>query len=212
MSEKVPIQNYRVKKFWNTVSKLFGNPNLTMNSPALLRIKQYAVKYFNPGDTVLDFGCGPGDITVEIAKKTKHVYAVDLSEGMVKAGVQKAKEQNIENVKFLNTDLFDRSFQNTSFDVITAFNVLQYIQDKNELYQKIHELIKPQGLFISTTACLRERHSPLRFLLSGLTLLGIVPKIIFYKTAELENEIKKAGFTIIETSDLPERFIVAKKD
>lgn len=207
-------QKDKAEKFWDTVSKRFGNSNRTINSPALLRVRQNSDKYFKPTDTVLDFGCGPGDITFEIARKTQEVYGIDYSEGMVEAAHQKAKEQNLENVKFLKTDLFDGSFQNNSFDVITAFNVLHYIHDKNELYKKIYELLKPQGLFISSTACLRERLSPLRFLLSGLTWFGVMPKMIFYKTAELENEIKKTGFTLVETiniAKLPERFIVAKK-
>ena len=51
--------------------------------------------------------------------------------------------------------------------------------------------------------------------MSILTTIGVVPKMIFYKTSELENEIEKAGFSIVATFDiakLPERFIVAKKD
>jgi len=52
-------------------------------------------------------------------------------------------------------------------------------------------------------------------MMAGLTGLKIVPEIIFYKTSELENEIKESGFTIIEATDiakLPERFIIARKD
>jgi len=215
MTEIISIQNDRAKKFWNLVSKIFDNPKRTMNSPALLTVKQNSDKYFKPTDTVLDFGCGPGDITYEIALKTKEVYGIDFSEGMVQAANKKAKEHNLENVKYLNADLFDRSFQNISFDIVTAFNVLQYIQDKNQLYKKIHEILKPQGLFISSTACLGERHSPTRFLLSALTSLRVAPKIIFYKKTELENEMKKVGFSIIKTTDiakLPERFIIARKE
>lgn len=208
-------QKDKAEKFWDTVSKRFGNPNRTINSPALLTVRQNSDKYFKRTDTVLDFGCGQGDITFEIAQKTKEVYGIDYSKGMIVAAHQMTKEHNLENVKFLKTDLFDGSFQNNSFDVITAFNVLHYIYDKNELYKKIYELLKPQGLFISSTACLRERLSTLRFIMSGLTSFGVVPKMIFYKTRELENEIEKADFTLVETTNItkfPERFIVAKKN
>ncbi len=215
MTAKDTKQKDKAEKFWDSVSKRFGNPNQTSNSPALLSVKQHSDKYFTSTNTVLDFGCGAGDITLEIARKTLKVYGIDYSQGMIDAAIQKSKEKNTKNVDFLKTDLFDISFQNNSFDVVTAFNVLHYLTDKKRNYNRIYELLKPQGLFLSSTACLGERYSLVRFLMSILTNIGIVPKMIFYKTSELESEIEKAGFSIIETfniTKLPERFIVAKKD
>ncbi|MBY0425377.1 MAG: class I SAM-dependent methyltransferase, partial [Cytophagales bacterium] len=134
---------------------------------------------------------------------------------MIEASEQKANSQNIATAKFSKADLFNVSFQNSSFDTVSTFNVLHYIHDKRDFYLRIHELLKPNGLFISSTACLRERGSILRFIMSGLTAFNFVPKMIFYKTSELETEIREAGFTILESyniTKLPERFIIARKD
>ena len=215
MTEKDTKKKDNAKKFWDSVSKRFGKPNQTTNSPALLSVKQHSDKYFKSTDTILDFGCGTGDITLEIAGKTRKVTGIDYSDGMIDAAIQKAKEQNSGNVDFLKTDLFDINFLDHSFDVVTAFNVLHYISDKKRNYSKVYELLKPQGLFISSTACLGERYSLLRFLMAILTTIGVVPKMISYKKSDLENEIEKAGFSIVAAFDiakLPERFIVAKKD
>jgi ubiquinone/menaquinone biosynthesis C-methylase UbiE len=62
-----PKQMDKTVKFWDNVSKRFGNTNRTMNSPALQTIRQNANKYFTSTDKILDIGCGPGDITLEIA-------------------------------------------------------------------------------------------------------------------------------------------------
>ena len=202
------------ERFWDNVSKRFGNSNRTMNSPALQTIRQNADKYFTPTDKILDIGCGPGDITFEIARKTQEVFATDISEGMIDAAKQKAVGQNINNIKFFRTDLFNKNFQTASFDVITAFNMLHYVTVKQPLYDKIYEYLKPQGFFISSTACLRERKSALRFMMAGMSTFNIGPEILFYKTSELESEIEDSGFTIIEAIDiarLPERFIIARK-
>jgi len=185
-----------------------------MNSPALQIVRQKAGIYFTPTDKVLDIGCGPGDITFEIARKTHEVFATDISEGMISSAKQNAVKKNITNILFYQTDLLDTKFQSGSFDVITAFNMLQYINDRRNHYCKIFELLRPNGLFISSTACFRERKSALRFVMAGLTLLKIVPEIFFYKKTELDSEIKESGFTIKEASDiskLPERFIIAIK-
>ena len=203
------------ERFWDSVSKRFRDSNRMMNSPALRTINQNAGKYFKPTDKILDIGCGPGDITFEMARKTQEVYATDISEGMIGVAKQKAIIKNITNIHFIQTDLFDMKFQSGSFDVITAFNMLQYVNVKQNLYDKIYELLKPHGLFISSTVCLRERRSALRFIMAGLTALKIVPEILFYKKAELESEIQESGFTINDASDIskiPERFIIAIKD
>ena len=205
----------RSEKFWNNISKWFSNSNRTMNSPALQTMKQSADKYFTPTDKILDIGCGPGDITIEIARKTQLVYATDISGGMIKAAEQEAVKQNIYNIQFFRTDLIDANFQTGSFDVITAFNMLQYILDKQHFYDRILEFLKPQGLFISSTPCLRERKPVVRYILKGLTTLNFVPDIVFYKVSELENEMKESGFSIVEATNiakLPERLIVARKD
>lgn len=213
MEERKPTG--KPEKFWDIVSKRFVNSKRTMNSPALQTIKNDVDKFFKSTDLVLDFGCGPGDITLVIAQNTQKVYATDISIGMIEAAKEKACEQSISNIKFIRTNLSDGKFQSNSFDKITAFNVLQYIEDKKQLYSKIHELLKPQGLFISSTVCFRERKSAHRFLMAGLTKLKIVPKIFLYKTSELENEIKDAGFKIIDAMNIakiPDRFIIARKD
>jgi ubiquinone/menaquinone biosynthesis C-methylase UbiE len=55
-------------------------------------------------DTVVDFGCGPGYFTVELAKKAKNVVAIDVSLEMLKKAQNKTKRAHIENVKFLQSD------------------------------------------------------------------------------------------------------------
>ena len=164
---------------------------------------------------MLDIGCGPGDITFEIARRAKMVYATDISGGMITSAEQKAAEQKINNTTFIRTDLRDDNFQAGSFDAITAFNMLQYVSDRQHLYEKINEYLRPNGLFLLATACLRERRTGLRFIMGPMSLFRIGPEILFYTKSELENDIREAGFTIIEATDitqLPERFIVARKE
>ena len=134
---------------------------------------------------------------------------------MIYSAKNRAVEQNINNIKFIRTNISDKSFQGFSFDIITAFNMLQYVTERQQLYSAIYQNLKPQGLFISSTACLGERKSMIRFMLTGMSILKIGPDIGFYKASELEHEIQTSGFTIIEAADiakLPERFIIARKD
>jgi 2-polyprenyl-3-methyl-5-hydroxy-6-metoxy-1,4-benzoquinol methylase len=201
------------EKFWDWVSGGSDSGDAT-KSPLLKAIDSHSHQYLHATDTVLDLGCGPGGLTLELARKTQMVYGVDISGGMIEVARAKAEAKNVWNVKFIKGDLFSEDFEPNTFDVIVAFNVLKYISDRKRLYKRMHELLRPDGLFISATACLGERKSVLRLVLSAVTKLGIVPEMTFLTIAELEDEITSSGFTMAEAqsiSEVPERFLIARR-
>ena len=64
------------------------------------------------GMKVLDIGCGPGDITFEIARKTQEVFATDISEGMISAAKQNAiKKKVLTRNAVLGNFFMECSFQ-----------------------------------------------------------------------------------------------------
>ncbi len=164
--------------------------------------------------SVLDFGCGVGDLTNAIAEKVKAVHAIDISSGMLEVARARASQRGIGNVTFVQSDLLDVDHPEGGFDVVTAFNVLHYVEDTAAASRRISELLSPGGLFISSTACLGERRSLLGTLVFILTKLKVVPYMRFYAKSELEDMIARGGFQIVEIrklSKLPEYFIVAQK-
>lgn len=171
-----------------------------------------AQRHLSSGQEVLDFGCGTGDLTLAIAEMVKSVQAIDTSPGMLE--VAQAKASDVGNVEFANSSIDDVRRPQNPFHVVTAFNVLHYVEDIEADARNVGNLLSPGGLFISSTACLGERRSLLGFLVLALTKLGIMPTTRFCRKSELENSISSGGFQIIESvklSSLPEYFIVAKK-
>jgi len=200
------------EKFFDRVSKKMNKP-MKLKQTALKTIASTS-KFLKTDYVVLDFGCGPGTITNEIAENVKMIHAIDLSSGMIEVAKGKSEERKIKNVNFTQSTIFDERFESESFDVILTFNVLHYIEDTQKIMQRVNELLKPGGVFISATACLRERRSFLSILMVLLTKIRIIPAMRFFKISELENIIEKGKFRIMETknlSNLPDCFIVAKK-
>lgn len=84
----------------------------------------------------------------------------------------------------------------------------------------MNDLLKPGGLIITLTACLKEKRTFIGVLSSSfifiLSKMRILPNIKFFKMNELEETLNTGGFKIIETDiliDIPatEYFIVAQK-
>ena len=73
------------------------NPIRRLIQPPSELIEKLAI---NPNDVVIDFGCGPGYYTIELAKKAKRVVAVDLSAEMLKKTQNKAEKEELRTSSF----------------------------------------------------------------------------------------------------------------
>ncbi len=203
----------KTEKFWDRMARVYNNPNYKPKGVALKTIKA-SLLYLKNNQSVLDFGCGPGTLSLEIAKHVATVTGVDISSGMISVANSLAKDQCNSNVVFLQASIFDNSLKEQSFDVIVAFNVLHFVNDEKSV-SRLNSLLKPGGIFISATACVKEKVSPLRILMAPLKWLGIIPPMQYFTLGELEDIIKKGNFKILETqklSGLPDYFIAAQKN
>ena len=106
---------------------------------------------------------------------------------MIEAAKRGAVERKIENVDFAYTTIFDERYKKESFDVIMAFGILHVLDDAQQAIQRITELLKSGGFFISTTPCLKEKMAltnkfQLYFYLL-LIKIGLLPNILSRFTA-----------------------------
>jgi 2-polyprenyl-3-methyl-5-hydroxy-6-metoxy-1,4-benzoquinol methylase len=198
--------------FFDKVSRRSKNPS-KLGDVANKTI-QLSKAHLTREQIVLDFGCGPGALTNALAPSVAHIHAIDTSAGMLEVARAQAAEGNIDNVEYAQRDLFDDRLTDGSFDVVLAFNVLHYIDEMPALMARVHALLKPGGLFISSTACIGEKFTLLGALVFVVTGIGLVPKMRFYRVTELEGLFGAGGFDIVDArtlSKLHERFIVAKR-
>jgi len=164
-------------------------------------------------DNVLDYGCGTGTAAIEIASSVKKVKGIDISSKMIEAAKGKTVERKVKNIDFAQTTIFDEKLEKGSFDVILCFNLLHLVEDMPKVMQRINELLKPGGLIISATPCIRGTFFGV--LLSPVSKIGLIPPIKSFKISELEDSIANGNFEIVETECLHQRsqqyFIAAKK-
>ena len=203
----------RSEKFWDRMANNYDRVE-KKDEQTYIKIIEKTKMYLKISDIVLDYGCGTGLISNEIADNVKVIRAIDISSKMIEIAKRKADGRKIKNIDYAHSTIFDERYKRGSFDVILVFYILHLLEDPHKVMQRINELLKPGGLIISTTPCMGEK-TFLSILLSLVSKIGLIPKIRSFKISELEDLIANVNFEIVETECLNQSgqqyFIVAKK-
>jgi len=207
------------EKFWDQSASNYDNTEGRFEF-IHSRSRENTKRYLKDTDIVLDYGCGTGTTACEISGLVKSVRAIDISTGMIEIAKGKATTGSVVNVDFEQADIFDEEFENGSFDVVLAFNMLHTVPDPESVVQRTVELLKPGALFISVTPCLGGKKSALVslqiLLVRVLLKVGVIPvPIRQLKSPDLDDLMDDEMLQVIETEEIfkgaSSYFMVAKK-
>jgi 2-polyprenyl-3-methyl-5-hydroxy-6-metoxy-1,4-benzoquinol methylase len=193
------------RMFWDKMSTGYDE-HMQAYGQAHIRTVENIRKRLRPDDVVLDFGCGTGSYSVEIADRVKTVSGIDLSSKMIRAAKRKAESSNCGNVEFFQSTIFDKRWKRESVDAVVAVGILHLLGNPSKAVRRIHELLKPEGWFISSTPCRIEDSLPLAVISNSAFLLGrigISPLMRFFHAPELERIISGGDFRIVDAENHP---------
>ncbi len=108
----------------------------------------YLVPSLRPGQRVLDFGCGPGTISVGLAKLVApgEMHGVDMEESQIELARAVAGARKQENAIYHVGDVVDLPFEDNFFDVAHCHNVLMHIPDTRSVLTEVKRVLKPGGV------------------------------------------------------------------
>ncbi len=92
-------------------------------------------------ETLLDVGCGVGNLSLKLAPKLKQIYSLDYSSGMLDLLKENAKEQNIKNIKTINKSWYDSWEDIPKTDLVIASRSME-VKDMKEALIKLNEQAK----------------------------------------------------------------------
>lgn len=102
------------------------------------------------GQTVLDFGCGPGWLVVELARRvtdTGHVHGVDLNAAFLARASQHVREAGVERRVTLHTiDGHTIPLADAEVDRVVTKNVLEYVPSVDAAMHEFRRVLRPGGL------------------------------------------------------------------
>ncbi|MEM1197720.1 MAG: methyltransferase domain-containing protein [Pseudomonadota bacterium] len=160
-----------------------------------------------PGEQILDFGCGDGFLTQEIANTGADVLGVDLDPRMVEGTRARGlKAEHVDGTALRFEERFDAVFSNS---------VLQWIKQPDPALQSIHRALKPGGRFVVDVAGLGNLAAILVAMRAVGDELGGDPDLAFPFYAPTEDEFTRLltanGFEI-ERSDTSPRYTALPSD
>jgi 2-polyprenyl-6-hydroxyphenyl methylase/3-demethylubiquinone-9 3-methyltransferase len=138
---------------------------------------------------VLEVGCGPGFISLEIARAGHSVIGIDLSPECIRVANDFASKDPLINergsLEYVTGDFFtDKHLPATSFDAVVFVGALHHFKEQEMVMQRVHDLLVPGGLAIA--------HEPTRdrVSMSNATLFHLLTRLLavgggFYEKFEL---------------------------
>lgn len=113
----------------------------------------YLLEHLQPGMDLLDVGCGPGTITVDLAARVApgRVKGVDASEEVIRAA-SVAATGLAAPVDFAVDDAYHLDAADASVDVVHAHQVLQHLDDPVAALREWGRVVRPGGLVAARDA------------------------------------------------------------
>lgn len=182
-------------KFWDKIAEKYAKSPIA-DEAAYQKKLSVTRSYLRPEMELLELGCGTGSTALLHAPYVRHIHAVDISSKMLAIAEEKATAQNITNVTFEQAGIGDFQAPNETYDGILALSVLHLLESKEAAIAKARRMLKPGGLFITSTACLGETMGFFKIIGPIGKFFGLIPLVKVFKKQELLDAITGGGFTI----------------
>ncbi len=129
---------------------------------------------------VLELGCGTGSTAIIHSPHVKHIRAIDISSKMIEIAQSKADKNKIDNITFETLAIDNLNVQEQQVDVVLSLSVLHLLENKETVIANIYKMLKPGGIFISSTMCLGDTMRWLKMIIPIGKLLGLMPLVKFF--------------------------------
>jgi ubiquinone/menaquinone biosynthesis C-methylase UbiE len=204
-------------RFWDGSSRKYARSAIA-DPNGYERTLERARAHLQPGDSVLELGCGTGTTALRLADGVRSYLATDISGGMIAIADEKLAVESIPALSFRTATAEELVHEESRFDAVLGFNYLHLVRNVPGTLRSIHVLLKPGGLFISKTPCLGDMNPLIRLLLlPAMRAIGKAPHVSSLGASALKRLIIGAGFDVLVSESHASKgkdqrpYIVARK-
>ncbi len=185
----------REQWFWDRIAEKYAKKPVP-DEAVYQRKLEVTREYLRPDMEVLEFGCGTGSTAIAHAPFVRHILATDISSKMLDIGRERAFTAGVDNVDFQRVTIEELETSPGSIDAVLGLSILHLLDDKESAMARVYEMLKPGGVFVSSTACLGDTMKWFKLIGPIGHLLGLIPRVQVFSQDELLESLRDAGFEI----------------
>ena len=182
-------------RFWDRIAARYARKPVA-DEAAYQKKLAVTREYLRPDMEVLEFGCGTGSTAIVHAPHVKEIRAIDISEKMLEIARSKAEAAGVGNVRFEQSDIDAFTAPDGTFDAVLGLSILHLLEDRNTSIAKVYRMLKPGGVFVSSTVCLGDTMKFFKLIGPIGRFLGVMPLVRVFTVQELVDSLEAAGFAI----------------
>jgi ubiquinone/menaquinone biosynthesis C-methylase UbiE len=122
----------RQRRFWNERAQSWDHG--AADNPGLVRVVERVIAEAAPmpGMTVVDLGCGSGQLALRVAPLVERVIGVDISKAMIDLLMKNAQTAGITNIEGVAIALEHLKIEPSSVDLVISNYVLHHLRDRDK--------------------------------------------------------------------------------
>jgi ubiquinone/menaquinone biosynthesis C-methylase UbiE len=185
----------RESKYWNKRADKYAQRAVSDEATYEKKL-EITREYFRPDMEVLEIGCGTGSTAIAHAPYVGHIVATDFSSRMIEIARDRARTTGVDNVTFEARPADENDVPDASLDVVMAHNLLHLLEDREQVIADVHRMLRPGGVFVTSTACLGDMMFLFRLIVPIGRFLRVFPLVKVFSVAHLKASFENAGFEI----------------
>lgn len=199
-------------RFWDRIAAKYATQPIADAAVYERKLAQTRAR-LRPDWEIVEFGCGTGNTAIAHAAHVAQVHAVDFSAKMLAFGEDRARREGIDNITFERASVAGFA-PGRRYDAVLMLSLLHLLADWRGAIDKARALVRPGGIFVTSTTCLAEYPALLRLGLRLARPFGLVPEVAVITPEALTEAIAARGFDIEENWQPAPRkahFIIARR-
>jgi ubiquinone/menaquinone biosynthesis C-methylase UbiE len=157
------------------------------------------------GDSLLDIACGDGDLLLRLKDRYREVWGVDIAASRINRITEKLGSQS--NIHARVEDVNSRlSFNDGSFDTITAVAIVEHVFDPYHMFKECHRLLRKGGTLIVEVPNVAWLSNRIGLLLGKLPVTSSCTEgwdgghLHYFTRTSLKNLFQGEGFKVVKVT------------
>lgn len=143
-----------MKDFYNTLAPFYDSLGERVDYASWADFYEECFRRYAPVrvESVLDLGCGTGNMTLELSRRGYDMIGVDNAPDMLAVARERAEREKMSGrILFLCQDMCEFELYGTVDAVVSTLDCINHVTDRKELsrlFHWVHNYLNPNGLFL----------------------------------------------------------------